>query len=533
MPSTYTTSGIELIGDGEQSGTWGSTTNDNLQILDRMVSQAGSISLSGTTHTLTVSDGTLSDGQYAVLVFGGSPSGTNTVTITPNDAKRTYFVKNDSGESVVLTQGSGGNVTVADGGVAIVYCDGAGTGAEVVDISGLTSGDIGVTVQAYSSILQNTTASFTTADETKLDGINQGVATTDSPSFAGLTVDTSTLYVDSANDRVGIGLTGPAVQLDQLGSDLMHRLRSTTSTNAYARYQGTTGIMAVGIIAGSGYVGTTDATALKIVTDSSERMRITSGGDVGIGTSSPTVKLDVRSSGAGIARITSTGSGSSILYFSDIDSTGGFAQSIGSVGDDLRALTGSTERLRITSGGDVGIGTSSPSEKLSVSGNISVTGTVDGRDVAADGAALDAATTAQDTAVWETGTGTDETVVSPAKVKAAIEALAPSSVGSALSWSSWSNGSESSVAHSLGSAPTIWFAHMECTSADAGFSVGDIVPINYSHSSAGYNGATTYADATNIYLRVGSGGFNTYSSSGVYTSDFDPAKWTAKVRIIS
>jgi len=135
MPSTYTGSGVELIADGEQSGSWGQTTNTNLQILDRMISQAGSISLSGTTHTLTISDGTLSDGQYGVLVFGGSPSGTNTVTISPNDAKRTFIVKNSSGQSVVLTQGSGGNVTVLNGDSAIVYCDGAGAGAAVVDVS--------------------------------------------------------------------------------------------------------------------------------------------------------------------------------------------------------------------------------------------------------------------------------------------------------------------------------------------------------------------------------------------------------------
>jgi hypothetical protein len=46
-----------------------------------------------------------------------------------------YIVKNNSGESVVLTQGSGGNVTVADGKSAIVYSDGAGAGAAVVDIT--------------------------------------------------------------------------------------------------------------------------------------------------------------------------------------------------------------------------------------------------------------------------------------------------------------------------------------------------------------------------------------------------------------
>jgi hypothetical protein len=136
MPSSYTTNGgIELIATGEQSGTWGDTTNTNLQIVDRLTNGVGAISLSGTTHTLTTSDGTLSDGQFAVLVFGGSPSGTNTVTIAPNDAQHVYVVKNNSGESVVLTQGSGGNVTVADGNSAIVYADGSGSGAAVVDVT--------------------------------------------------------------------------------------------------------------------------------------------------------------------------------------------------------------------------------------------------------------------------------------------------------------------------------------------------------------------------------------------------------------
>ncbi len=93
MPSTYTTNGgIELIATGEQSGTWGDTTNDNLQIIDRLTNGVGAISLTGTTHTLTTSDGALSDGQYAVLVFGGTPSGTNTVTISPNTGQHLYFV---------------------------------------------------------------------------------------------------------------------------------------------------------------------------------------------------------------------------------------------------------------------------------------------------------------------------------------------------------------------------------------------------------------------------------------------------------
>ena len=136
MASTFTTNtGIELIGTGEQSGTWGDTTNTNLQIIDRLTSGIGPIALSGTTHTLSTSDGALSDGHYAVLVFGGSPSGTNTVTISPNDQGKVFFVRNISGESVILTQGSGGDVTIADGKSSIVYADGEGSTAEVVDIT--------------------------------------------------------------------------------------------------------------------------------------------------------------------------------------------------------------------------------------------------------------------------------------------------------------------------------------------------------------------------------------------------------------
>jgi hypothetical protein len=136
MPSTYTTNGgIELPANGEQSGTWGSTVNDNMNIVDRLTNGVGVISLSGTTHTLTTADGTPSDGHYSVLVLGGAPSGTNTITIAPNDGQHVYIVKNSSGQSAIFSQGSGANVTVLNGKSAIIYSDGAGSGAAVVDIT--------------------------------------------------------------------------------------------------------------------------------------------------------------------------------------------------------------------------------------------------------------------------------------------------------------------------------------------------------------------------------------------------------------
>jgi len=167
MASTYAVNtGIELIADGEQSGTWGDTTNTNLQIVDRLTSGVGSIALSGTTHTLSTSDGALSEGQYKVLVFGGSPSGTNTVTVNPNDQSKQYFIVNNSGQSVIISQGSGASVTIADGATDIIYCDGAGSGAAVTsfgtDLSGVVqTSDIGTTVLAYDANLQSFVTAFT------------------------------------------------------------------------------------------------------------------------------------------------------------------------------------------------------------------------------------------------------------------------------------------------------------------------------------------------------------------------------------
>lgn len=135
MASTYTpNSGIEKIGTGEQSGSWGDTTNINFDIIDRAMSGVGTITLSGTTHTLTTSDGSASEGHYKVLILSGSPSGTNTITISPNDQGKMYVVYNDSGQTATFTQGSGGNISVANGKYGVIFADGAGAGAKVYGV---------------------------------------------------------------------------------------------------------------------------------------------------------------------------------------------------------------------------------------------------------------------------------------------------------------------------------------------------------------------------------------------------------------
>jgi len=139
-----------------------------MNIIDRLTNGIGAITLSGTTHALTTSNGALSDGQYSVLVLGGSPSGTNTVTVSPNDGQHIYIVKNGSGQTATFTQGSGANVSVLDGTTKIIYCDGAGSGAAVVDITG--SLDLG------SLILGGTTVTATAAELNIMDGVTATAA---------------------------------------------------------------------------------------------------------------------------------------------------------------------------------------------------------------------------------------------------------------------------------------------------------------------------------------------------------------------
>ena len=140
MPSSYTSNlGIELPADGELDGVWGDAVNDNMNILDRAINGSLALSLSGTSSELRTGDGATSGvntyGQYKLLVLGGTPSGTHTVTIVPNDAQKIYFVYNLSGQSVVFSQGSGTSVTIANGDSGLIYSDGGGGAAGVLNLT--------------------------------------------------------------------------------------------------------------------------------------------------------------------------------------------------------------------------------------------------------------------------------------------------------------------------------------------------------------------------------------------------------------
>ncbi len=136
MASTYTANqGIEKMDTGDQSGTWGGTVNTNMDIIDRAISGVVSITLTGSTTTLTTTDGTLTDGMYRVLVLGdgGDLGSDNTLTISPNDQDKAYLVYNNlsANRNAIFSQGTGANATIQNGETAWIYADGAGSGAAV------------------------------------------------------------------------------------------------------------------------------------------------------------------------------------------------------------------------------------------------------------------------------------------------------------------------------------------------------------------------------------------------------------------
>jgi hypothetical protein len=223
MGSTYTDNGgIEKIGLGEQAGAWGTTTNNNFDIIDRLINGVGTIDLSssGASHTLTTSDGSLSDGMFKVLVLSGATEAC-TITIGPNNADKLYFVKNSSGQSVTFSQGSGANVTILNGFGAIIFADGAGSGAAVTDLTALFTTSqaidgvvIGGTTPAAGTFTSVTANGGLKADDITIDGTEIDLSSGD------LTVDVA--------GNIDLDADGGTIKISDGGTELLNITNSSS-----------------------------------------------------------------------------------------------------------------------------------------------------------------------------------------------------------------------------------------------------------------------------------------------------------------
>jgi len=138
MTTAYTNNlRLSEMGTGENAGTWGNTTNTNLELIGEALGYGTENMGSDANTTITMADGT-SDGARAfyLKITSTSLSTTRTVTLAPNTVSKVWIIENATtgSQSIIISQGSGASVTIPNGKVKVVITDGGGSGAIVYDV---------------------------------------------------------------------------------------------------------------------------------------------------------------------------------------------------------------------------------------------------------------------------------------------------------------------------------------------------------------------------------------------------------------
>jgi len=119
MASTYSNLGIELIGAGEQTGTWGTTTNTNLgTLVDQAISGYEIYSCTGGTDTITIPNGASGVARNMTLQLNGTGGG---ILVVPTNEKL-YFIFNNTASAITVRVTTG--VSVPAGAKMILVCNG-------------------------------------------------------------------------------------------------------------------------------------------------------------------------------------------------------------------------------------------------------------------------------------------------------------------------------------------------------------------------------------------------------------------------
>ena len=367
MPSSFSPSlRIELIAPGEQAGTWGTTTNTNLgTLIESAVAGLQTVSVISGNQALTIADGAADQSRSAVLRFTTTTGAPFNVYAPP--VSKQYTIVNASAHAMTIFASTvAGNTTAA------------GTGVIVPAGASMTVRTDGVDFTQQNTHFNNLAYSGTLTGGTGVVNIGSGQ-----------------FYKDGGGN-IGIGTTSPSAA----NTGRAVHLANNVSTGS-AEFRVTAGTAPVSFsfegYESQGTIRMAGNFPVTFMTNNTERMRITSAGNVGIGASNPATQLEVLRTVADsaieeIARITRSGGLASYannraaaLTFADQNNFTLTAAVSGvreiPLGNFNGALTFSTsntnaspassvtqltERMRINSAGNVGIGVSSPASRLDI-----------------------------------------------------------------------------------------------------------------------------------------------------------------------
>jgi len=334
--ATYSNIGIKLITTGDESGTWGDTTNTNFSdILDEAIAGAVTYNIASDADvTLTVSDGSSSDARHAVIRFTSTTlSATRTVTFAPDALQKTWLVINSTtgGQSLTFKQGSAGaTVTVPNGESAIIYSDGAGA----------TNGAITKALDSFTNTKLSTKSLL-------LLGASSGYVAISPAAAAGST----TYTLPSADGTIGqlLSTNGSGVLSWASGASGDVAGPASSTDEALVRFDGTTGKLlqnsnatltdngALSLEQGAviNESGANSDTRIEGDTDANLFFVDASADYVGIGKNNPTSKLDVdgtiKDSAGNVRAIPQSGSAKTTSYTLATGDVGEFIE-IGSGG---------------------------------------------------------------------------------------------------------------------------------------------------------------------------------------------------------
>ncbi len=151
---------LKEISTGDESGTWGTSTNTNLELIAEALGYGTeAITTNADTHTSTIADGATDPVRSMYVKYTGTLDSTCTITIAPNTLSKVWIIENatSGSQDIAISQGSGANVTIPNSAVKVIYSDGAGSGAAVVDA--LIDLDVGNTLK-----ISGTTPTLTIGD---------------------------------------------------------------------------------------------------------------------------------------------------------------------------------------------------------------------------------------------------------------------------------------------------------------------------------------------------------------------------------